>query len=301
MIQECNLRSQLGAWTPSHCTDVFCGDSDSCEKLEFEKIYMYTNSTFTSTFTTNITKPQDLNPFTFGTLGYVDTDGYLPGGTPTPLREDPKIVRPQHRGIAWILGCGSTVYDLTYSWVDGSIREPALQTSNGTTARIFAAPLGHKFADTTLANAAILASLNDNSQDLARTWSTIFSQAGIALSAGVMSPHQNLLEQPRTSRLVARVPKAPLFTLVGLNLSYAVVGIILAFVAMSSKPRHTREVQARLSLAGLAAACFESRERNEIAAKKMEDLFEERDGGSERVGVVQTEQGGWGYVPGSEL
>jgi hypothetical protein len=138
---------------------------------------------------------------------------------------------------------------------------------------------------------------------MAKKWGTIFSQTAIALSAGVMSPHQNLLEQTHISMLVARVPKAPFFTLILLNLIYAMAGIVLAFFALCSKPKSAREVQARLSLASLVAACFESRERNEMPSEKVEELFAERNGRSpsQKVGVVVTERGGWRYVSGADI
>jgi hypothetical protein len=152
--------------------------------------------------------------------------------------------------MAWILGFESTLFDLTYTWINGTILDTDLQQSNGTTGRIFAAPFPYDFASSTLDNGAIVSSFSENSKDLAETWSTIFSQTAIALSASVMSPHRNLFEQSRTSSLVARVPKVPLFTLLSLKLMYAIAGIILALLAMSSKPRSIRDVQARLNLAG---------------------------------------------------
>lgn len=50
------------------------------------------------------------------------------------------------------------------------------------------------------------------------------------------------------------------------------------FVGMRSKLMYTRVVRARLSLAGLAAACFETRERNDFVVEMVEGLFESRRG-----------------------
>jgi hypothetical protein len=88
-----------------------------------------------------------------------------------------------------------------------------------------------------------------------------------------MSPRKTLVEQTRN--LVARVPKAPLFILFGLDLLYAVVGIFLAVIAFSWKPRPTKNVQGWLNIAGLAAASFESRERVEQPVETLEDRFSE--------------------------
>jgi hypothetical protein len=98
--------------------------------------------------------------------------------------------------------------------------------------------------------------------------------------------------------LVARVPKAPLITLVFLNLLYAVVGVVLAVMAARTGPSETKNVQGRISVAGLAANCFESQARVEGPAMELEDLFEEKDIGARDpkcsiVSIVASGRGGW--------
>ena len=68
----------------------------------------------------------------------------------------------------------------------------------------------------------------------------------------------NQLEQHRTPTVVARVPKAPLFTLFVLNLIYAVVGIgVAVFATLSSDVKGgAGAIRQRLTIPGLVAECF---------------------------------------------
>jgi hypothetical protein len=97
-----------------------------------------------------------------------------------------------------------------------------------------------------------------------------------------------------------RVPKVSLFVPFGLDLLYAAVGIFLAVLAFSLRPRLTKNVQGRLSVAGLAAACFESRERVEQPVETLQGLFSEsqpryRGEKCKKIGIVEPKQGGWKY------
>jgi hypothetical protein len=122
----------------------------------------------------------------------------------------------------------------------------------------------------------------------------------LALSAGIMSPRANIMEQARISTLVARVPKAPLVTPVLLNLVYAVAGVVLAVMAARTGPGETKNVQGRLNVTGLAAMCFESKVRCEGPAKEIQDLFAEKEVGTRdqrylKVSIVPSDRGGWKY------
>jgi hypothetical protein len=85
----------------------------------------------------------------------------------------------------------------------------------------------------------------------------------------------------------------------GLNFSYALVGLLLGLLALCFSSSETKDVQARLSVAGMAAALFESGERNASRVESIEGLFVERvsrrDAASKRVGIVRAAQGGWAY------
>ncbi len=70
--------------------------------------------------------------------------------------------------------------------------------------------------------------------------------------------------------------------------------------AAQARPSETKNVQGRLSVAGLAATCFETRERVEGPARKVEDLFAEEEWGRKdqscsKVGIVESNNGGGEY------
>jgi hypothetical protein len=110
-----------------------------------------------------------------------------------------------------------------------------------------------------------------------------------------MTPRGNTEEQIRTSLLVAKVPKAPLYVLVLLCLIYAVFGIAFTIMALSVTHGGVKDVQAKLSIVGLVAEGFE-RVRLGRPVGRVEELFEEWDGrGSRRVVVHRTQVGGWKF------
>jgi hypothetical protein len=100
--------------------------------------------------------------------------------------------------------------------------------------------------------------------------------------------------------LVARIPKSPLYTLRDLNLLYALLGIFLTlYILCFSKPSETRDIQARLTIESLAAACFEDAERTRGPVGKLEELFAERTKGrgfSQMVRMVEAEEEVYGTL-----
>jgi hypothetical protein len=90
--------------------------------------------------------------------------------------------------------------------------------------------------------------------------------------------------QERESFLVARVPIAPLLTLVAASLFFVVIGYILTFVALATFGGEVREIQARLSVKGLVADRLEGA-RGSGEGENMEEHFEE----SERRGSMRIE------------
>ena len=116
------------------------------------------------------------------------------------------------------------------------------------------------------------------------------------LSAGVITPRENLQEQHRSTILLAKVPKAPLFLLLLLNCLYAIIEFILAGLAFKAVGEHgTNDVQLRLSVAGLVGLLFE-RSKALQPIGKIEVMFREWNdlhGHGTKVGVEKTAEGGW--------
>ncbi|KAK3648872.1 hypothetical protein LTR56_007312 [Elasticomyces elasticus] len=160
-----------------------------------------------------------------------------------------------------ILGCETTVYDVTYTWVNGSIHTfeatPASEEMGGLISAPFAFQLGQ--AVPALSDLASIAGTQNTSADLAESIAGGWSQAALAMSVGVLDPAPNAIEQVRNSTIaVARVPMIPLYLLLGFKPIYVVAVIALAIGAYCfTHPGETEVVKAQLSAKGLAAAHFD--------------------------------------------
>lgn len=296
MSQACGLKPDYGTSLPFKCTSAFHGDLINGGIL-MSRIKLMEDEALTIDI---IYGSKDLNPYYFGIYARVDTRGHIPGSIflGQPDSTDPEIVRQFRGGLAWVLSCSTTVYEVAYSRVNGTVQAYSVTRANASLGGIIAAPTNEDFAQSDFDIAARISSFHENSQDLTNEWATLYSQIALGLSAGIMSPRLNIRQQTRSSFLVARIPKVPLFVLIGLNLLYAVVGILLAlYCAWFCAPRTTKDTQARLTVAGLVAFCFEPRQRAWGPAEEIEDLFTEKieSGTSGRVGIRPVDEGGWRY------
>ena len=211
----------------------------------------------------------------------------------------------------FVLNCTSKIYTTTYAWVNGTILcDTAMNAFYPELAppyygAIFSAPfainsaLGHL----SLQEAAALAAYRTTPEGLAGKFANEFSRSAVALTAGIMIPQTNKIEQLRNNTvLLTRVPKIPLYFLVSLKAIYALASLILAGLAVTfTGPSEAQEVKARLTVEGLAAGFFEPAAYQEKAVKKLEDLFGEHDKGTQKepikkVSIKQTDSGGWVWV-----
>lgn len=216
----------------------------------------------------------------------------------------------------FILNCSTTIYNTMYTWVNGKILQRNQSIAPNTYGAIFSAPfatnsaLGHL----SLENAAALAAYKSNPEDLGEQFANGFSRAAVALSAGVMEPVTNLLEQSRNNTvLLTRIAKIPLYFLIGVKALYALSALIFAALAYLTVNLHeAQEVKARLTVDGLVTGLFEPSANQEQAVKRIEELYDEhrpkeslQDNGERgegekeknaKVGMKQTEDGGWIWV-----
>ncbi|PMD35074.1 hypothetical protein L207DRAFT_588563 [Hyaloscypha variabilis F] len=200
--------------------------------------------------------------------------------------------------LAFVLGCNVTAYDLEYVWYNGSVLVQQMVQSNGSVLRSFTAPFVSELAN--MMNLAQSAAGQSTPSGFVESWATGFSTMALGLSASSFSPRETIKEQVRVSTLVARVPKAPLAVLVFLTLLYAVIGILLAYIAVKAGTDETKSVQSRLSVAGLAAKCFEGEDICERPKKEIYELFAENEVGARdqrcpKVSIVASRRGGWKY------
>lgn len=80
------------------------------------------------------------------------------------------------------------------------------------------------------------------------------------------------------------------------NLAFVVAGFVLCYLALRDpEAAETRDVQARLSIAGLIADRFQQPQASR-AAKDVQDIFGEFNGKDDvRVGMRRAKGGGWEY------
>jgi len=283
---KCNLHVFAGWSTPFNCSNAFYGDVTANDQNFFQ--VFFTDSTLSS----NDSLKAISNPFYSGTAAMVNPNGGSLVGDPNSQ----EIITTMHGGTAFVLICNTTVYDVKYSSVNGTITDFEALESNSSTTNFFQSGIAQtEVGITSLKQAASLATLSGSPQGLADEIALTFSKTALAIGAQAVERGPALFTQQRTSFLVSKVPVLPLYAVVVANMLFAIVGVILTVVALISSRGDTRDVQARLSVAGLVADRFEGATAR-LPATHMDDLFDERQGKkSMRVGVDGCDEGGYAF------
>ena len=132
-------------------------------------------------------------------------------------------------------------------------------------------------------------------QELCHKFAMSFNRASLSVGASTLQPNDAIAAQERSTKLVTRIPKAPLYALVLANMLFVALGIALAVLAIARSGGEVREIQARLSIEGLVAYAFEGRRAKE-SVESIDDLFEEKYGQeSTRFVIDNSTQGGYEY------
>ena len=303
---KCNLRATSGASEPFHCSDGFFGDlpsrtinGDTKDSSLYSGLSLFTENAGVVLYRDEgLTKvanesfaTHQQNPYHLGAWAY--PLGLIATGKTT---QDGNIVIPTHGGMTWLLGCTMTAYEMRYSWINGSAIVNNLQLANGSVGTIMHSPIYYGLAKTTLESNAYAASAGEDAEAIAESYAYLYSRTALSLSSGMMTGRQTILEQSRERVLVARVPKVPLWMLVAFNCVYGILGIVLAFLAISASSGNANDVRERLSIAGLVAFSFEgARARRPMESKK--EMFAEHFGeSSAKVGIERSAYGGWEYA-----
>ncbi|KAF1981420.1 hypothetical protein K402DRAFT_235349 [Aulographum hederae CBS 113979] len=198
----------------------------------------------------------------------------------------------------FILDCNTTMHAANYTWTNGTMRRATLNVLDPTVSANFLQPINAGFGKFNLENGPRIAAVTgDTTQEIADMFARTFSKILIGTSASMSNTTENTKQQFRFVYLVTSLPKAPFAVLVTLNLLYVAVGIALTCSALFSESSKNRNTQARMTVTGLIATCFEG-ERAKQPVSDIDDLFAERDGKdrSERVGIAETRTGGWYFV-----
>ena len=216
--------------------------------------------------------------------------------TDTLPLNSPEIVGPIHGGMAYVLECNSTVYDVEYDSVNGTITRFDTSKSHDSVANIFKGALGATTVGTDyLKQSASVAVFSESMQELCHKFAMSFNRASLSVGALTLQPNDAIVAQERSIKLVTRIPKAPLYTLVLANMLFVALGIALAVLAIARSGGEVREIQARMSIEGLVVAIFEGRRAKE-RVESIDDLFEEKYGQeSTKVVIHNSAQGGYEY------
>ena len=237
---------------PYHCYDDFSGDlgqtpSTGHERLQGSNMSFYNLVDGTPR---NIPVQAQSNPFTFyaaTAVNSIDLAGYQsqsdqPEGTPG----NGSLVDAGRGFLAFALKCEATIYDVTFSLINGSFANINTTQSTPQKASIVKAPMQVGFGQYHLYEAAALSAVATNAS-LADTMAKAFSQTAMALASGPFDLDNNIVQRSRWSVRVTQVPKAPFWYLVVVCLVYAMFGMVMTVVAFYlRRVKEVREQHARL-------------------------------------------------------
>lgn len=136
--------------------------------------------------------------------------------------------------------------------------------------------------------------------DFVDVYSQAISRRFLTPFAGQISPRPALLVQVHNSKVVTKVQKAAVWTLVAANMLFAFFGLALTLWAVGIggqkyKARDVYQVYTRLGVMGLSAQLFEkdhSARQVEDEQELFETRYEEKGRSVKRVGIERTATGG---------
>ena len=211
---------------------------------------------------------------------------YVADPNVVPNADENSDVLDTNTGLTFILLCNSTIYDATYTWANGSFQEfTKLTPSNDSMARVINAPQQEDpwFGYSYFVSGATLSVFSPTVEEMVQKMADLYSRTVLGLVAGSFLGSQNIAEQIRTQIIAAKIPYAPFYTLVLLNLLCAVIGLGIAILAISN--RNTTKVTSLLTPWGVTAQAFEPVPET-VVVQHTADLFQEsREANANVVGV----------------
>ncbi|ERF72706.1 hypothetical protein EPUS_04759 [Endocarpon pusillum Z07020] len=211
---------------------------------------------------------------------------------------DVSAVGIMNGGSQGILSCDTNIYELTYAFVNNSMRIVSSRTPRTNASIPFkvgiTASWSYQQLQSGVGNSFVAA---DSSADFAARFAAIFDQTLLSIPAGVMQSRPPLNVSRRVTTQVTRVPRPPFVLLVLLNLLHALVSIVLTASAVMAiaKGRGVRDAQVRLSLAAIVAERFENPALGDDA-REIDELYAERRGlATRKVTLQRRNEGGRRY------
>lgn len=258
--QQCNMsRIASGPFDinnisiPFNCYDGFSGDLGRTPTTGHERAQGWNMSFYELVDGSPKTIPvqAQANPFSFYTVtavSSIDLQDFQDQSN-VPGEGDPanhSLIDVGHGFTGFGLNCEATIYDVTFSLINGSFHDFNATKASPQKASIIKAPLQVGFGQYQLYQSAFLAVLA-NSDAVNATMGRSFSQIGMALASGVFDTDSKIQQRFRYTANVTRVLKAPFWYLVILCLLYSAFGMVMTVMAfhLRRKPE-VREQQARL-------------------------------------------------------
>jgi len=251
------------------------------------------------------------NPYIIGIAGAIAASNQ----TDNPVFASPEVLDTGDFP-AVILTCNTSVWDISYRSVNGTILVDKATLSNLNVSQTVSGPLAitadfpKSLPWTSLSDSLATSMMASRSIDeFLSNFAAAYSQITLSYGAGAFDPIPGTSSMTASTKIVACVSIAPLWSLVVLAGIYFLLGTCFAMVALSTtlSGDNVRSVQAQLSIVGLTAASFEQRPsaRSEQKVEHVEELFKEyyqgHGGGSEKnwmvegVGFTRNAGGHWEF------
>lgn len=244
VTQECDISPGTGdsrdgnnVSIPFHCYDDFSGNLGQTPGTGHERAQGWNMSFYqlVDEIPTNIPVQAQSKPFHFyvatavNSIDFTDfeSDSDLPEGSPG----NGSFIDAGQGFMAFALSCEATIYDVTFSIINGSFYDFNTSISTPQKASIVQAPLQVGFGQYHLYEAASLAVVANN-DSVAVSMGKAFSQTGMALASGVFDFDNNIQQRFRWTVPVTKIPKAPFFYLVVVCLGYSVFGMVMTVLAL---------------------------------------------------------------------
>jgi hypothetical protein len=253
ITKDCGMRNITGknnASIPYHCSDVFNGDLSQIPTNGLEQLKGW-NTSFYHTegdgIPQNISMASQLNPFHYNVAAVVDgigIQGLIDFTDPEALKGN--IVGIGDERVAFAISCTSTVYNVTYALVNGSIYTFDKTLADPHIAAIIKAPLQAGFGSYSLFEKAAVSVLFSD-VTVMDSMALAFSQTFLALASGVYTRAPILEQRLRADVRLTKMGKGPFYLLVVCMFLYAFVVLVFTVVALNIfRRRDVREVQVRL-------------------------------------------------------
>ncbi|KAI5780424.1 hypothetical protein EDC01DRAFT_273900 [Geopyxis carbonaria] len=266
--RACNLEGTFGIETKYDCEPAgFSVYKGNLENQTYYDLYPFAND---SSGDTRMIYGTPHNPFRFGASAYL-------ASVSRALKTDPEIVSSVHGTFTALFDCSATVYTATYTMRNSSLTNLKVQPANATLTRIVSGVgSAQTYWGPILAQAMLIAGTSNSSKDMAASFAASFARTFLAFASATTSPRTVSSQSLRSTRLVARFPRAPFWCLTILCILYTIfaTGIwIAALLAAGRDPQNVAKTQMRLSVEAVTARALEPR-KSRSEAQEVGELFE---------------------------